>query len=300
MEAITSSVKSAFNSGMSVFSSISSNAILGLVAVIVVAVLCAALIYWLIVDNVFQKRSMLVPETKTPLNGKVTSVIPIDYMPQSHNGLRRTMTFWIYLNDMNNGNGQYKRVFHVGSNNEDINTLSPIVFLGKHKNELYIRYSKMKDENGPSGSSIQLSDDNMNTFMKQGAILEYLPMQRWVHIGVVVTENISGGVMHVYVDSDLAIVSGDNDKFTGVDMSSDNTKSINNLSLDKIGNLVVGSDGRTTNDIGFNGLISKITFWNYDLNARDIYNNYSEGPIDGLFASLGYGLRSPIYKLSNA
>ena len=46
-------------------------------------------------------------------------------------------------------------------------------------------------------------------------------------------------------------------------------------------------------------LLSKVGIHNYDLNSRDIYNIYSEGPIDGLFASLGYGIRTPIYKLSD-
>ena len=40
--------------------------------------------------------------------------------------------------------------------------------------------------------------------------------------------------------------------------------------------------------------------FNYDLNDRDIYNNYNEGPIDGFLAKLGlgaYGVRSPIYRI---
>ena len=54
---------------------------------------------------------------------------------------------------------------------------------------------------------------------EQGVILEYLPMQRWVHIAVMITENINGGVFQLYVDSDLAIVAGNGDKFVGVDLS---------------------------------------------------------------------------------
>jgi len=67
--------------------------------------------------------------------------------------------------------------------------------------------------------------------------------------------------------------------------------------LDKTGKLIVGGDNTAT--YGFNGLLSKVGIHNYDLNSRDIYNIYSEGPIDGLLASLGYGVRSPLYKLSD-
>ena len=41
--------------------------------------------------------------------------------------------------------------------------------------------------------------------------------------------------------------------------------------------------------------------YNYDLNDRDIYNDYNEGPIDNLLAKLGlgaYGIRSPVYKIT--
>lgn len=278
----------------------SSGIIIGLIIVIVVAAICAVIIYWIIVNNVFQKQSSVIEETKVPINGNTTSIIPIAYMPLSQNGFRRTMTFWIYLNDMNNANGNYKRVMFIGAQNEAINTVSPMIFLGKNKNEMHIRFARMSSDNGPNGQySLNMSDSQMNTFMKQGVTIEYLPMQRWVHIGIVVTENVNGGVIQAYVDSDLAVVVSNKDKFVGVDKSTNLERDINNLNLDKLGTIVIGGSGSGGEDFGFNGLVSKVTIYNYDLNARDIYNNYSEGPIDGMLTALGYGVRSPIYKLSN-
>lgn len=277
----------------------SSGIVIGLIIVIVVAAICAVIIYWIIVNNVFQKKSTVIEETKVPINGNTTSIIPISYMPLSQNGFRRTMTFWIYLNDMNNANGNYKRVMFIGAQNEAINTVSPMIFLGKNKNEMHIRFAKMSNNSGPDRThSLRMSDHEMDTFMRQGVTIEYLPMQRWVHIGIVVTENVNGGVIQTYVDSDLAMVVSNRDKFVGL-QSSNLEKDINNLNLDKLGTIVIGSSGTGGEDFGFNGLVSKVTIYNYDLNARDIYNNYTEGPVDGMLTALGYGVRSPIYKLSN-
>ena len=74
-------------------------------------------------------------------------------------------------------------------------------------------------------------------------------------------------------------------------------QTLKNLKLDTTGNLIVG--GNSPLFPGFNGLLSKVGIYNYDLNSRDIYNIYSEGPIDGLLASLVYGVRAPLYKLSD-
>ena len=93
------------------------------------------------------------------------------------------------------------------------------------------------------------------------------------------------------MDSEIVkSVTNDGDEELKADSSEWNT----NVDLDKAGSLLVGGDKN-----GFNGLVSKVTIHNYDLNSKDIYNSYSEGPIDGLLASLGYGVRTPVYKLSD-
>jgi hypothetical protein len=113
-------------------------------------------------------------------------------------------------------------------------------------------------------------------------------MQRWVHIAVVISDDYQGSTVSLYMDAQLASSTTD---------GKDDGKKLKGFKLDTTGSLIVGGDNSAT--YGFNGLLSKVGIHNYDLNSRDIYNIYSEGPIDGLLASLGYGVRAPLYKLAD-
>lgn len=264
-----------------------SGALIGLLVVIIVAAICSVVVYYLIIGNIFQKKSIIVSKTKTPVKGDVLSVIPIDSMPSSGNGFRRTYTFWIYIDNMNNDKGMYKHVFHIGSENDMVSTSSPMVFLDKHNNKMYVRFAKKSGGSGSFNSS-RLNDTNMDAYLKHAVEIDYVPMQRWVHVGIVVSDGIDGGLVQVYLDAELASTSG----------STDEKKDFDNLDLDKGGSLVVGGNGNTGEDPGFAGLLSKVAIWNHDLNSRDIYNSYADGPIDGVLASMGYGLRTPIYRVN--
>lgn len=265
-----------------------SGALVGLLVVIIVAAICSVIVYYLVIDNVFKKKSITIAKTKTPVKGDVLSTIPIDSMPSSGNGFRRTYGFWIYLDNMNNDKGRFKHVWHIGSQNDTIGVSSPMVFLDKEKNKMYVRFAK---KNGSGDFNMNrlndLSAEKAVEYMKNTVEIDYVPMQRWVHVGIVISDSIDGGVVQVYLDAELASTSS----------SGSDDKDLDNMDLDKGGSLIVGGNNGSGEDPGFSGLISKVTIWNYDLNSRDIYNAYADGPIDGMLASLGYGLRTPIYKL---
>jgi hypothetical protein len=120
-----------------------------------------------------------------------------------------------------------------------------------------------------------------------GITIKYVPIQRWVHI-VIVVSDVNGGIVYTYIDGEL-------------------TEQINaGLKLHELGfenkadTLFVG--GSISNSqvgaSGFSGLLSKFSLYNYDLNKNDIYKEYSKGPLNGLLTSMGivsYGLRNPIY-----
>ena len=251
------------------------NVLYGLIAIIIVAIICVVLIYYFISKSVFNKKSLVVEKTKFPVKGYIQSVLPAD-VPSSGNGSRRTYTFWIYVNDLNNSSGDIRHVWPIGD--KDYNENSPIVYIDSVSNKLNISFSK---------------SDNLNDTAKQDYKIkfEYLPLQRWVHIGIVVNDNYSGTTVTLYMDSEIvkSVTNGGDDE-----LSATSTNWNTNVDLDKSGSLLVGGDKN-----GFNGLVSKVTIHNYDLNSKDIYNSYSEGPIDGLLASLGYGVRTPVYKLSD-
>ena len=264
------------------------NVLYGLVAVIIIAIICIILIYYFIANAVFNKKSVIIEKTKFPVKGNVRSDIRIENFPSSGNGLRRTYTFWLYVNDVNNDPGMAKHIFSIGDSAETVTGKTPVVVL--HNSKLYIHFPNTDT------TDIAKLDDIVNSgnTHKNTVKFDYLPMQRWVHIAVVINDNFAGASVSLYMDSQLVSTMTDGEKVTDSDI---NNQILNKLQLDTTGSLTIGGDNPTFP--GFNGLLSKVGIYNYDLNSRDIYNIYSEGPIDGLLASLGYGVRAPLYKLSD-
>jgi hypothetical protein len=278
-----------------------SGALMGLFIVIIIAIICAVIIYWIVATKIFNKSSIVIERTKIPVKGFINSDIIINNMPITGNGFKKTFTFWLYLDNMNDAKGMYKHVFHIGSDTDTIVTASPFVFFDKDKNKLYVRFGKKNNDNNDYKKLSDLSTENdINKYMEQGVTLDYIPMQRWVHIGIVVNETLTngaGGSIYTYIDSEL---SGNIKTNINLDnIQGNDIKDLDNLDLDKLGSLIVGGTGKIDGDYGFNGLLSKVKIFNYDLNSKDIYNDYSEGPIDGYLAALGYGLRTPVFKLSD-
>jgi hypothetical protein len=287
---LTSTVKqnydSLFNSGYLYF---------GLVAVVIVCVLLAYLLYYLITTRLFLQVKVVAEETKTPVVSNEKRKIKFTY-DKTGNGERRTFSFWIYLHDMNKYKGMYKNVFNVNETEEvvNINKPSPYIFLDKNNNRLYIRFSK-------KGSTAEFKysqlDGSLVEFMRQGIVIPYVPLQRWVHIAVVCNANSYKNYIYAYVDGDLVNSTSTGEK----DSVLDGVKDLRDLNLNVQGFLNIGG---SPNDFaegpGFSGLISKVTTYNYELNQKDIYDDYSSGPIGGILSRLGlsnYGVRSPIYKI---
>lgn len=179
----------------------------------------------------------------------------------------------------------------------------------------------------------------------RGITIDYIPLQRWVHVGIVVNEDLNGGTITAYVDGQLqsqvspqtpmridspfikmgytstgspvlnAITTVKNESAqltintqtmststasTATDKPIVPKFNITTVDLDHKGDIYIGGSLSSAMGAGFSGLVSKIQFFNYDLNAQDIYNNYLKGPIDNLLAKVGlppYGVRNPIYKL---
>ena len=172
--------------------STNSGTLIGLVIVIVVAIISTVVIYWFIVNRIFKKKSIIIEKTKIPIKGFTQTIAPIEFFPNSENGFKKTYTFWIYLDNMNVGNNMYKHVFHIGNEDDTVTNGTPYVFIDKTTNSLYIRFSKhtnfvTDDEYIKLAPAInnthKLHDINdILTYMQQGVKIDYLPMQRWVHV----------------------------------------------------------------------------------------------------------------------
>ena len=301
--------------------------IFGLLIVILISIIVAYGLYYLISVKLFYNIKNKVVETSTPIYGNVLTTIPVKF-DNTSNGLRRSYMFWIYINDLNKGVNQYKHVLHVGDNTgSDIRLQSPYIFLDKLENKLIVYISSTDStifaqvgtgssaSNMPIPSLNNLSGSNLNFILRRSIIIPYIPLQRWVHIGLVINESSSGIGITAYVDGDISNYSQSGDLLTTTKLNVSDEASVyftatnvdrlkkidySNANLNKDGNLVIG--GNQSPDYGFNGLISKFVTTNYDLNQRDIYNNYNEGPVNNLLLSLGipnYGVRNPIYRIDD-
>tara|TARA_B110001450_G_scaffold70768_1_gene67051 strand:- start:54 stop:1121 length:1068 start_codon:yes stop_codon:yes gene_type:complete len=301
--------------------------IIGLIIVIIFAGIVAWLMYRFVTKTVFNQSKLVVSGTKIPVLCNKLNKFSLDYKLPSGNGLKRTYTFWIYIKDM--AHQYFKNVLYIG-NETQLKDRSPQIFLDKQKNKLFIRFSKKQDfynkdqyqdsvewgENG-GGSSIEEFfqsgaegvlgpyTSKFKDYMKQGVCIEYVPIQRWVHIGIVINDygTSTGGSIATYVDGDLVGIAGQGETMRGLgeDLDGVHKYDITNLDLDKNDNLIVGGEHDPDTTPGFAGLLCKFTMFNYDLNDRDIHNNYNEGPIDNFMAKLGlgaYGVRNPIYKMN--
>lgn len=285
------------------YNNMSSNSSLyiGLFAVIIITVIIAILLYTFLGWQLFSKIEQTVSDTKIPIIGTKSNKFKAE-IADTANGVRRSFSFWIYINDMNKYAGQYKNVIALSSNTNKFtpNLSSPHIFLDKTNNSMYIRFCKKTPGATSSECSNIKSDLDLRAYMKQGIYIKYVPIQRWVNIVIVCNTDSFNTSLYAYVDGDLSTTVVNEQKAVKVGPVDIDTLDLNDIDINMSGFLYVGADNTGDCGPGFSGLISNFTSFNYELNAKDIYNIYNKGPINGLLARLGlaaYGVRSPIYKL---
>jgi hypothetical protein len=296
---------------------------IGLLGVIIFTILIAYLLYTYIGSQLFAKIKSVVSDTKVPVIGTKFSKFTAE-LAKNANGSRKSFSFWIYINDMNKYKGQYQTVAAVSSDgdvNYNIENCSPYIFLDKNNNTMFIRFTKLDDQEYNKKFNQITTPLLLHQFLQTGISIDYIPMQRWVHIAVVCNSNTFKTTLYAYVDGDLVKTISHNESFKLVGYESKyqdgtsansneiiyngNTKNyaqLNNINLNMTGYLYVGNTRDYSKGIGpgFYGLLSSFTSYNYELNQQDIYSIYNDGPITGFLAKLGlgaYGVRSPVYKL---
>lgn len=270
-------------------------ALLG-VAVVVTFIVAYAL-YWYITSKLIQKIVYVFPDTKTPKLGSLSHIVNGNDAPFTNNGQRKSLSFWLYIHDITQTTGTTDRhIFHIGNDatykidlpasgtslavtNAPSPTASPIVFMDGISNKLYVSFKNNQDNSVATNRKTLIEDATTN-----GIVIDYIPIQRWVHVAIVVNENATGGTISGYIDAELV---------------KSEQRNVTNIKLDVIGSLYIGgniSEGQN----GFSGLLSKVTIANFDMNVEDVYKEYKKGPIDNFFARMGlpaYSLRSPIYRV---
>lgn len=269
-----------------------------IIIVFLVAAIIAYFLYYIITDNILYQQKVDVEGTEVPIICNELSEFKITKVLPNSNGIKRSYGFWIYINDINKYAGKYRHIAHLGENAAQIHGASPYIFLDNHTNSVHVRFSPKKEPKSMSDTDTLNEMTDVDTLLtydgkRCGITIQYVPVQRWVHI-VIVVSDFNGGIVYTYIDGELA----------DVDKARERKLVLHELNFEnKVGSLFVGGSvsNTTVNATGFSGLLSKFSLYNYDLNKNDIYKEYSRGPLNGLLTSLGivsYGLRNPVYKLN--
>jgi uncharacterized protein YxeA len=271
-----------------------------IIFLVLITIIVGYFLYYIITDNILYQQKIEVSGTEVPIICNELSEFKISRNLTNSNGIKRSYGFWIYINDINKYSGNFRHIAHVGDKHEKIQNASPYIFLDKTTNQIHIRFAPKDDTTITSGDKLNIiTDINRllkydNTTKRCGITIKYVPIQRWVHV-VVVISDVNSGVVYTYIDGELSDVE-DNKKF-------ENKLHLHELNFENTGNLYVGGSALNSvvDTMGFSGLMSKFTLYNYDLNKNDIYKEYNKGPLNGLLTSMGigsYGLRNPVYKLN--
>jgi hypothetical protein len=303
----------------------------GYLLLAVVVFVLAYVLYYYLAKKIVQSASYLLPETKTPILGTEFTKVLGNEIPLSGNGKRQTISFWIYVNDVERYKGIYRHIWHRGG--KEVNGASPLIFMDKSSNKIHVRFDDLTNPEAisiakpfvdtkklkvvPVGGGaeqevifkVSKPDESlMYDLATHGITIDYIPLQRWVHVAIVVNEEVNGGSIQAFLDGEL-VKSAEAGKTITVEFTDGTNKknvaqtySFQNMNLDKPGDVYVGGSLMESSGPGFSGLVSKIYYANHDMNVKDIYNLYLQGPIDNLAAKLGmpaYGVRSPIYKIGS-
>jgi hypothetical protein len=302
---------------------VNSGVALFLIVGIAVAFLTAYILYYVINKTISNQQSYLIPETKTPILTTQESTFSADAVPNSGNGKRASLSFWMYIYDIQKFTGVMRHILHRGGEGDGAGVAGPYISLDPNTNKVYVTfaptnpndlYNNTNTPNGVDNSATFTSTTNNPTASEQfaylnavrGISIDYIPLQRWVHIAIVVNEDaVIGGSISAYVDGAFVKTVTSSTAISGLTaagtkLSTQPTFSINDVNLDKKGNIYTGGAIGSAVGPGFSGMVSMIKFYNYDMNANDVYSEYQKGPIDNVLAKVGlpaYGIQSPIYRI---
>lgn len=208
-------------------------------------------------------------------------------LPVTLNGQEYAFSFWLYLAEAT-ATADHKLLLMRGRGSASIEGASPVVFLDRTTNKLYVS-ALTNQSRKTTGEIIALNDLLNKGNQVLTATVEYVPLQRWVHYVVVVADNL----LTVYQDGDLYTVenvmelpvkaNGPRPVIRGID-----------------GDLYVGA----TNSSTTKGLVAKVDYFNYALTPQMVRSLYDQGPTPNTMLSRfgvpEYGVRSPVYRLDQA
>ena len=229
-----------------------------------------------------------------PSDVKMPLTIPASKLPAMSVGQEFSGGFWLYLNDFQ-ATSLMKLIINRMPGNNGLGGANPVVFLDETTNKLYVAIATNRRPATPKTTLdsllVRSGKGASNNWSYLVATIDYVPLQRWVHVVFTVQDN----TLTLYQDGGMYTVASLYDMV-------DHTNAISRPSFAAcIGDLTIGNSTPTLSS-DTTGFISRAQFFNYALSATQVSQLYHAGPTDtNLLRALGvpeYGIRSPIYSLN--
>jgi len=233
------------------------------IIIIIVILIVIYLIYYVYM-NWKKKRNSEPVLIQNPADASQPQVFTSDKVPVSLNGSEYSYSFWIFINDWNYKFGSPKPILYRGT--QDCRHANPSIWLYPTENKLMIRAetydcdsgvnSPIYGKNNQVSKSLNPVTDPSILGVEKVCDIENIPLQRWVHVVVCLWNK----TIDVYINGKLTR-----------SCILDGVPKLNN------GNVYVTPNG------GYNGLISRLQFYNYALDPQKVYKLYKHGPYPGLW-----------------
>lgn len=295
----SSVVSAASNAMQGIASQMQGIANRGAVAVaVVLTLLLIVVIIAYIVWRLNRSNLQAIDLVKEPLQltGKnMPLTVHASTLPAMSVGQEFSVSMWLYLNDFQATSLMKPILCRMpGMPGNRLSGANPAVFLDETTNKLYVAIATNRRPATPKTSFKSLLEKSgkgaSNNWTYLVATIDYVPLQRWVHVVFTVQDN----TLTLYQDGGMYTVAS---LFDMVDL----TNAVSRPAFAAcIGDLTVGN---ASSSLGSEttGFVARAQFFNYSLSAENASRIYHSGPTDtNLLRSLGvpmYGLRSPVYRV---
>jgi hypothetical protein len=261
-----------------------------LIALIMIVIIVVYIVYRIkrsdLANVVIVKNSMRL------FNMQETYKFDAHNLPPTLNGQEYTYSYWLYLVEYPPMDSN-ALLFCRGGSGQDALRSNPVISLDKGTNRLYVSVKTTMplpdapaDEEGNSSLEAVLKT-NRSGYLSSA--IEYVPLQRWVHIVFTVQDNL----LTLYMDGDIYTVANIFDMPRPGDKRPVFAGTAGDVFVGPLPNL-------PTQPRAF---IGKMQFYNFALMHKDVRSLYAEGPMNqSMLGRMGlpeYGIRTPIYRMES-
>lgn len=264
----------------------------GVIILIVIALILIVIIIIWIISIVRRSNFKVVNISDRIIRLDRSDNMPLTYasskFPPS-NGHEFAFSFWIYLTDYDILYN-HRTLFRRGGSVDSLNLGNPIVALDSKTNKMYIAIKTNQS------LEVQSVEDVLMSSKKYAlSIIDYVPLQRWVHVGFSVQDSL----LTIFMDGEIYSVKSITDvpEIDPVNTSG-STVPVRGFYSNTLGDMYVGDTKYVTK-----GFLSRLQYFNYACTQKQMQQLYKAGPVkQSILSMIGlstYGVRTPVYKVDD-